>query len=85
MHPQIAIGPAGRLTIAWDESIDGVRRAFTVSATPGANGALSFGAAVALDADAPGVYPVMATTRSGVVVARVKGLRESAVIAVSRQ
>ena len=84
MHPQIAIGPAGGLTIAWDESIDGVRRAFTLGGKARADGQVSFGDAVALDANMPGAYPVMAATSSGVAVAWVKGIKESAVIAVSQ-
>jgi hypothetical protein len=84
-HPQIAIDHAGRLFVAWDESIGGKRTAAVREIKPAAVGvgaaAATFGPILTLTADAPGQYPVLAstsdnllaawTTSTGITVARV--------------
>lgn len=79
-HPQIAIDHAGRLFVAWDELINGKRVAAvreikpdanaTASASAGANaGAPVFGPEMTLTSDAPGSYPVLASTSDSLLAA----------------
>ena len=82
-HPQVAVDGAGRLFVAWDESIDGVRTAaFTVAERPGP--AARFGAPTRLAADGPTLYPVMAPLAQGVVVAWTAGTPAASTIRVKR-
>ena len=62
-HPQIAIDGAGRVMIAWDEVIGGVRTASARSVTM-RNGAAEFGNVIKL-ADGASMYPVIAATSEG--------------------
>jgi hypothetical protein len=63
-HPQIALDPAGRLFVAWDESVDGKRVAALREIMPGG---VTFGPIITLDGGAPGMYPMLATTSDGLV------------------
>jgi hypothetical protein len=60
-HPQIAVDAKGRIMIAWDEVVDGVRRASARELRRTATGP-EFGAVVPLDAKEPATYPVLAAT-----------------------
>jgi len=62
-HPQIAVDAAGRIMIAWDEVIAGVRTAAARSVSTRA-GKVEFGDIVRL-ADGASTYPVMAPTSLG--------------------
>jgi hypothetical protein len=63
-HPQIAVDAMGRVMVAWDEVIDGVRKA-TVRALERRGVAAGFGPTIALDATEPAMYPVLAATERG--------------------
>ena len=62
-HPQIAADASGRILIAWDEVVDGVRTAAARSVAI-RNGAAEFGAIVRF-ADGASTYPVLAATAQG--------------------
>jgi hypothetical protein len=86
-HPQLAIAEDGRLVVAWDETVGGVRRA--VMAVGAAGGVPSFPAPVALDAapfEAPraAVYPSLAVSATHALAAWTSGSGETAAIAVRR-
>jgi hypothetical protein len=86
-HPQLAIAEDGRLVVAWDETVAGVRRA--VMAVGAAGGAPSFAAPVALDAapsDTPraAVYPSLAVSATHALAAWTSGSGETSAIAVRR-
>jgi hypothetical protein len=71
-HPQIAIDRDGRLVIAWDEVIDGVRRASVVTATREAGRALVFGAPRTLGSQSA-AYPMLAVSGARIVAAWTDG------------
>ena len=82
-HPQVAVDGTGRLFVAWDESIEGVRRAaFSVAERDGA--VVRFGAPTRLASDGPTLYPVMAPLAQGVVVAWTEGPPAASTIRVKR-
>jgi hypothetical protein len=74
-HPQIVLDRSGRVTVAWDESQNGVRRA-AVRQIGAATPPVVLGDATS--------YPVMATTNSGVVAAWTSGAANASVITVRR-
>lgn len=66
-HPQIAIGPAGRVVVSWDENVEGRRVAAMREVIRAAAGAVRFGDLVTVAAG-PGVnHPVLAVTDTGLV------------------
>jgi hypothetical protein len=77
-HPQIAIDAAGRVAIAWDEAVNGVRQAVSISAEPGAR----FAKARVIG---EGTYPVMAKAGGAMVTAWTSGPAASSVIKVQRR
>ncbi len=82
-HPQVAVDGTGRLFVAWDESIAGVRTAaFAVADAGGA--VVRFGAPTRLAADGPTLYPVMAPLAQGVIVAWTAGPPATSIIRVKR-
>jgi hypothetical protein len=85
-HPQLALARDGRVAIAWDESVDGVRRAMvTTLTTTGTSPAFSERMALeprTASAPAVAVYPVLAATPSHIVAAWVSGTGDSSSIAV---
>jgi hypothetical protein len=64
---QLAIDEAGRMVVAWDESVGGRHVAVLreIQVRPG--GAPRFGEAVTIAPDGTAMYPVLATTGRGVV------------------
>jgi hypothetical protein len=60
-HPQIAVDAKGRIMIAWDEVVDGVRRA-SARELRRTGTDREFGPVVPLDAKEPAMYPVLAAT-----------------------
>lgn len=76
-HPQIAVDANGRVVIAWDEAINGVRQAASV--TRSADG--TFAKAVAIG---DGTYPVMTSSDGSVVTAWTSGAVNQTVIKVRR-
>jgi hypothetical protein len=88
-HPQLALASDGRVLIAWDETVDGVRRAAVVTMTTAGHAAPTFSAPVLLEpstASTPraAVYPVLATTPRDTVAAWTSGSGETSAIAVRR-
>ncbi len=81
-HPQIALEADGRLVIAWDEIVGGVRRAATVGARAAGNGTLTFDRPRTLSTDLPSAYPMLARTSNGMLAVWTRGPAASSVIAV---
>lgn len=74
MHPQVLTGADGRLTIAWDEVVDGVRRAAVRTMRVRGNSTPVFDNVERLGTDdAPTSYPVLASTSRGTLAVYVEG------------
>jgi hypothetical protein len=71
-HPQIAIAADGSVTAAWDESVSGSRRAVIGRGDVDAAGRMRFTRHIVSDVNSA-VYPVIAESASGTVVAWTKG------------
>jgi hypothetical protein len=67
-HPQIVLGGAGTMVVAWDEQADRVRVAAARTIGRNADGAPRFGPIIRL-AEGATYYPVLAATRDGFVAA----------------
>jgi len=80
-HPQIAIGPSGRLVVAWDESVGGTRIAAMREVHPGTTP--RFGEVLRLANDGAPNHPVVAVAEDGVVAAWATG-GETSRVAVRR-
>ena len=65
-HPQIVADRRGRITVAWDELLDGRRVAAARALLPTGQGA-TFGPVLTLSGDGPAMYPVLAATDAGLV------------------
>ena len=82
-HPQVVVDEAGRLVVAWDESLAGVRTAAYSVGIRQADGAVQFGPPTRLaDAGGPTLYPVIASTGAGIVAAWTSGAPGASVIQV---
>jgi hypothetical protein len=81
-HPSVLVAPDGRVVVAWDEVMGGVRRAGIRALRIDTSGRLTGGAAVRLGADAPAAYPVIAWTARGLVAVWARGAPGSSVIAL---
>lgn len=82
-HPQIALASDGRVIVAWDEIVSGVRRAATVSARLTGT-TLTFSRPQMLATDLPSAYPILAQTNDGLLMAWTRGPAATSVIAVQR-
>jgi hypothetical protein len=82
-HPQVAIGGAGDLVVAWDEPVDGERVAVMRTLRTGPRG-VTWGEIVTLADAAPAVYPVLAMTPRGIVAAWTQGRGQDSFIGVRR-
>ncbi len=82
-HPQITVSGDGRLAVAWDEVVSGVRRALVQHITVDRRGRATFGTPTDLGADAPGVYPVLAATPRGLLAVWTRGAAGATMIAVA--
>ena len=82
-HPQVAVDSQGDVLIAWDEVLQGTRRAFVRSAT-NRGGKIEFGPLIALDGDGPSMYPVIAASEGGAIVVWTAGAQGSSVIRIRR-
>jgi hypothetical protein len=67
-HPQVITTPTGRLVVAWDEDVAGVRVAAVRTMKPGAGGRLEFGESVRVTLDGAADHPVIAATDRGLLV-----------------
>ncbi|MGE3885666.1 MAG: hypothetical protein AB7H81_04495 [Vicinamibacterales bacterium] len=81
MHPQVVADGAGRLTVAWDEVLDGVRQAAMRTLTFDEAGQPRFGATTLLGArGTPSSYPVLVPTPRGTLAVYVDGEPGASVI-----
>jgi hypothetical protein len=83
-HPQIAIDRAGGVMIAWDEVLEGARRAGIVALTSRGPGGVAFGKPERIADPSPSIYPVMAAVADGVIAAWTSGTPGQSVIKVRR-
>jgi hypothetical protein len=83
-HPQIAVDAAGRISVAWDELIDGGRVAAVRELEPQTDGKVAFGPIVKLGVGERSTYPVIAGLPAGLVAAWTSGPPEASVILVRR-
>lgn len=72
-HPQIAVDAAGRIVVAWDEIVQGSRIASAREVERQPGGRVHFGPVVTVAPEGPAMYPVLASTGSGVVAAWATG------------
>jgi hypothetical protein len=81
-HPQIAVGPAGKVTIAWDEQLKGARRTVIARGSADYSNLVRFiRESVTEEA---GTYPVIAPLPDGVLVAWTSGSTADSVLRVAR-
>jgi hypothetical protein len=81
-HPQIVVDDRGRVSVAWDELIDGKRVAAVRSVTPGTS-QMPGTAPIRLAEDRTNaLYPVLATTADGLIAVWTAGPPGSSSIAV---
>jgi hypothetical protein len=84
MHPQIVAYGAGKLAVAWDEVIGGVRQASMRAIRFDGAGRPVFGATVRLGTPgAPSSYPVLVSTPEGLLAIFVDGKPGAAVVRVT--
>jgi len=81
-HPQVALDGTGRIFVAWDEILGGVRVAAYVDGVATTDGTLRLGAPARIVPAGPTQYPVMAPLARGVVVAWTSGTPAASVIRV---
>jgi hypothetical protein len=81
-HPQIVVDASGRITVAWDELVDGERVAAVRELKPHADQTMDFGPVVRLADGGRAIYPVLAAASSGLVAAWTSGPTDASVIAV---
>jgi hypothetical protein len=81
-HPQVAVDGRGRVVIAWDEVIAGVRRAAFVPVTAGASTPATFGTPTVIAESTPSSYPVLAAIDGGLVAAWTSGTPDRSTIGV---
>jgi hypothetical protein len=81
-HPQIAVGPAGKIAVAWDEQLRSARRIII------ARGAIDYGNPVRFTRESVteevGSYPAIAPVADGMLVAWTSGSADNSVLRVAR-
>ena len=82
-HPQIVADNRGGFLVAWDEVVNGTRRAFARTLQFNASGKPMFGPTIDLDASGS-AYPVLASTARGLVAAWTSGNGPSSEISVGQ-
>jgi hypothetical protein len=81
MHPQILVDDAGRITVAWDEVVNGVRQAAVRTLKFDEAGQPLFSATTRLGTpDRPSSYPVLVATPRGTLAIYVDGQPGASVI-----
>jgi hypothetical protein len=78
-HPQVVVDRAGRVFVAWDESVNGQRTAALREVRLQAGRRPTFGDVVSLAPNAPAMYPVLAATKTGLVAVWTTGGDESTI------
>jgi hypothetical protein len=81
-HPQLALGPDGTITVAWDEQLKGARRVVVVQGTSDHENSVRFIRQSV--SDEPGSYPAVASLAGGAIVAWTNGTTGNTVIRVER-
>lgn len=81
-HPQIAIGPAGTITLAWDEQLTGARRVVIARGTVDYSNPVRFTRESVTEQ--AGTYPVIASLPDGALVAWTSGSTTDSVVRVAR-
>lgn len=85
MHPQIAVGADGRITVAWDEVVNGVRQGALRELAFDADGRAIFGEVTRLSGpESTSSYPVLMPTSRGMLTAFVSGKAGESVVRVVR-
>ena len=79
-HPQIAVGPAGTITVAWDEQLNDGRRIVVARAVTNDRNAVRFVRQSV--SDAPGTYPAVAALGGDAIVAWTSGTTGETVLRV---
>jgi hypothetical protein len=82
-HPRIVVAADGALTVAWDESANGLRRVAIGRGTADDSGRLRFRREL-LTTNGSGVYPALAVSGDGAVVAWASGAAAESSIQVAR-
>jgi hypothetical protein len=82
-HPQVVVDGSGRVVVAWDEIIGGVRTAAYATGVAQPDGRVTFGPPARIAAG-PTAYPVMAVAPRGVVAAWTAGPPTASSIHVRR-
>lgn len=84
MHPQILVTGAGRVTVAWDEVLNGQRHAAVQTMSFDEAGQPLFGATTRLaPASTPSSYPVLVSTPRGTLAVYVSGAPGATIIRTS--
>jgi len=84
MHPQILADASGRITLAWDEVMSGVRQAVVRTMRFDEAGQPLFGATTRLGPpDTPSSYPVLVATPRGTIAVYVEGKPGASLIRTS--
>lgn len=83
-HPQIVLTGSGQAIVAWDEILNGVRRAGTVALQVDAAGRASFAQPRLLTETGPAAYPMLTATPAGPLAAWTSGPPASSQIAIQR-
>jgi hypothetical protein len=81
-HPQIAVGPAGKITVAWDEQLTGARRVVIARGTADYSNPVRFTRESVTEE--AGTYPVIASLLDGTLVAWTSGSTADSVLRVAR-
>jgi hypothetical protein len=81
-HPQIAIGPAGTITVVWDEQLKGERRIVVATGTSGAKNSVHF--VRQLVSDEAGTYPAVTSLTDAAIVTWTSGTTGDSVLRVER-
>jgi hypothetical protein len=66
-HPQVVVGDAGRVFVAWDESLNGRRVAAMREVRPRADRGAAFGPVIMLSPNGPAIFPVVAAANKRLV------------------
>jgi hypothetical protein len=82
-HPQIVLGPGGRLVVAWDEQSRGTRRLAVAGGAISVKGVVRFDRQPIVDG-ARAEYPALATTSDGTLVAWTSGSAGATALRVQR-
>jgi hypothetical protein len=81
-HPQIAVGPGGTMTIAWDEQLKGTRRVVVARGTRDDKNDVRF--VRQLVSDGAGTYPAVVVLTDAAIVAWTSGSSRESVLRVER-